>query len=250
MNELTTLTPATTFLTIGMTPLPAMNDLIAAPPAPEFNAEAELYFLPGGHYLFRRRSAAGVMSKFVTAPDVAAAFTGQEMDSGWLPPGVLRIGQHARGPWYVYSAPAQRLRLALTTPEGIQEIEIPIPRTVLIGYGESCYLAALREDHFDPTARLCHAPFPNLYNELRICWGDNTPPEVNIQSAAKTWKLFFDAPFNGHLTGGKSQAYPDDVRRQLLALAVSKRRRYPARDLVETRFTINSLLDALQRGWL
>ena len=71
------------------------SDLITAPPAPEFNAEAELYFLPGGHYLFRRRSAAGVTSKFVTAPDVAAAFTGQEMDSGWLPPGVMRIGRHA-----------------------------------------------------------------------------------------------------------------------------------------------------------
>jgi len=235
-----------------MTISPAMltNDLITAPPAPEFNAEAELYFMPGGHYLFRRRSAAGVTSKFVTAPDVAAAFTGQEMDSGWLPPGMMRVGRHALGSWYVYTAPAQRARLALTAPEGVLDIEIPIPRTVLVGCGENCYLAALCEDHFNPDARLYHAPFPNLYNELRICWGDNTPPEVDFQSASKVWKLFFDAPFNGHLAGGKSQAYPDDVRRQLLALAGSKRRRYPERDLVETRFTTSSLLDALQRGWV
>lgn len=203
---------------------------ISPPPEPAFNYSAALYFLAAGHYLFRSHDKHGaVISKFVTANDVGAAFTGQDQDSGWLPPGVVRCGAGAQGPWFVYSAPRQKVECTI---EDHGQFTIPIPRTVLLGIGASYYIWALQAKHFEPQADPYKAPFPNVYPSGQICWGAHTPPEADPQNARQVWELFFRLPFNQDLAGNKSNAHKDNVIDHLVTLAESGANTYPHDDLV------------------
>jgi hypothetical protein len=208
-------------------------------PSPKFKARAALFFLEGGHYLFRDCGANQESSKFVTSIDVAAAFSRQEIDTGWLPAGIVRYGHNAKGPWFVYSPPAQKVQVII----GDDHVAIPIPRTVLVGNGAMYYLMALKGKHFEHQADGYHAPFPNVYIDGRICWGQNTPPEAWPEHARQVWDLFFSTPFNGDLANGKSKQEKTDVR--VLLRELGKANRYPENDLVEINTTIGYAIERL-----
>jgi hypothetical protein len=89
---------------------------------------------------------------------------------------------------------------------------------------------ALRENQCHPQSPLYHAPFPNIYPNGAICFGQNHPPAVSEQSFDDVWKLFLDAPFNRDLCSGKSVASPTDITEQLRALVGTPE--YPLEDLV------------------
>lgn len=210
-------------------------------PKPEYKVDAALYFLDG-QYLFK--SFAGKTSaKFVTAKDVAAAFDGREEDTGWLAPGVVRCGHNAGGDWYVYSTPPQTVLINLDEGEGISTLQIPIPRLVLAAIGGQYYLWALADKAFSPEAKAYKAPFPNVHDGGKICWGNNQTPKISLAKARDPWKLFFEAPFNAHLVQGKSEEYIYDVRRMLRRLADRNARRYPVSDLVDLRDSIGRLVE-------
>lgn len=190
---------------------------------PNFRVLAALYFLPGGHYIFRQttspdKNKKSSISKFVTANDVAAAFTNTEIDTGWMPAGVVRYGHEARGRWFVYSPPAQKIHITLAAvDDGVseQQITVPVPRTVMLGVGQEYYLWCIKTKHFEHDAVIFNAPFPNLYPDGKICWGNNTAPDADPKSARLAWELFFSTPFNNHLVNGKSHSQRNDVRRLL-----------------------------------
>lgn len=210
-------------------------------PKPEYKVDAALYFLDG-QYLFKN-FAGKTSAKFVTAKDVAAAFDGREEDTGWLAPGVVRCGHNAGGDWYVYSTPPQTVLINLEEGEGISTLLIPIPRLALLATGGIYYLWALADKAFAPEARAYKAPFPNVYEDGKICWGSNPIPKISLAKAREPWKLFFEAPFNAHLVNGKSQEHTHDVRRALRGLADKNARRYPVSDLVDLRDSIGRLID-------
>ena len=88
---------------------------------------------------------------------------------------------------------------------------------------------------------LYHAPLPNVYNDGKLCFGTNTPPDLNrgeevgkstAQLLQEAWEMFIGSPFNGHLAQDKSKTHPTDVREQLVALG----------DCSNTRATGNSYL--------
>jgi hypothetical protein len=214
-------------------------------PNPQFKAIASLHFLESGHYLFRYTEEDREASKFVTAPDVAAAFSMKEIDSGWLPAGIVRCGQNAAGPWFVYSTPAQKVKISLD--EGIW-ITVPAPRLALIGSGNTYYLAAIRAKRFEGNVMVYHAPFPNVYADGRICWGTNTPPEAQPENARQAWDLFFESPFNGDLVGQKSNTYSKDVRGQLRELEVRQARNYPGDDLLSMNIDVLRLAQKVIGG--
>jgi PRTRC genetic system protein B len=210
--------------------------MIDLPQDPSFAIQGALFFLDGGHYLFRTNDNVRSVSKFVTSRDVAAAFAGQEQDTGWMPAGVLRAGHNAIGDWFVYSAPAQKVEITLEAKEGRgapDVLKVPIPRTVLLGSATHYYLWALKTDHFEREAPVFHAPFPNVYSDGRVCWGANTAPSPIPQNARKAWELFFGTPFNIHLAADKSRSHPRDVGQLLRELAEKKSRSYPIGDLVK-----------------
>lgn len=215
---------------------------------PQFKVLAALYFLSGGHYMFRQHlPGSGKISKFVTATDVAAAFLHEEIDTGWMPAGVVRYGQDFHGPWFVYSPPAQKVEITLmpvADGETERTITVPMPRLVLLGTGSEYYLWAIKTPHFEHKATIYSAPLPNVYPDGKICWGNNTPPEADPKTARKAWELFFKSPFNNHLANGKSETHRNDVRKLLLSLA--GKNKFPADELVPDR-NMKRVVDALHQ---
>lgn len=48
-------------------------------------------------------------------------------------------------------------------------------------------------------------PFGNIYDDGRICWGDNTLPDIyNVLAFDEIVALFYSAPYNGDLFGRKN----------------------------------------------
>jgi hypothetical protein len=191
-----------------------------------------LYFLDGGHYLWREQDGISFKSKFVTAADVRAAFTQYEEDSGWMPAGVVRCGHLEKGGWFVYSAPEQKRKVILAG-SGEDEIEIPLPRTALMGIGKMFYLWALDGERFDPEMEVYQVPFPNIHPDGGICWGvGNDPGEATAQRARAIWELFFALPFNADLANGKCMSERQDVR--ILLRSLAGKRKFPVQELFST----------------
>ena len=206
---------------------------------------AALYFMDG-QYLFRYQDkAGGLVSKYVKADDLVAAFTLQESDSGWLPAGVVRSGTCKSGSWYVYSAPAQRVEITIDPDE---KLSIPIPRTVLLGTEKGHYLWAIKSKYFDPDEDAYHAPFPNINPNGKICWGNSKPRKLTAQYARETWDLFFASLFNADLTTDKSKKNDHDVSEVLREVSKSGLKKYPESDLVPAGGSIGQVVDRTLRG--
>ena len=204
------------------------------------NADAALYFLPQGHYLFRWREESGLSgSKFVTADDLQAAFANSERDTGWLAPGIVRAGYGKAGEWFVLQMPPQKITIHLLD---VGTLTIPTPALVMAGAGRSYHLWALKEP-FSPQACLFDAPFPNVHGGGQICWGNNTPPLANPANAQSAWRLFFESPFNSHLVQGKTRQHKDDVRKLLVKL--NGKSKFPLSQLTVERGNLNSNIERL-----
>lgn len=203
-------------------------------------ANAALYFLPQGHYLFRWRDESGFSgSKFVTSDDLQAAFANSERDTGWLAPGIVRSGYGKNGDWFALHALPQKITIHLLE---VGTLTIPVPALVLVGAGRSYYLWALAEA-FSPQARVFDAPFPNVHGGGQVCWGNNTPPLAGPSTAQAAWKLFFESPFNSHLVQGKTRRHADDVRKLLVNL--DGKNKFPLRELAAERGTLTSNIERL-----
>lgn len=220
--------------------------VLVAPEEPEFKYEFATYALEG-HYLIRYQENGRWVSKFVTAEDMSAAYTLTEKDTGWIPNRIMRFGSSPRGPWSVYSTEPREI---LITLEGdLAPISIPAPRLVLLGIGNTYYLWALKCEDFQRDGVAYKAPFPNVHDDGKICWGSNTPPAATVDKIKDAWKLFFATPFNNHLTNGKSIKYPNDVREMLRDLAIQEK--YPVSDLRDASGqgrTISSVIESVLTG--
>lgn len=205
-------------------------------------ADAALYFLPQGHYLFRWQEKSGLTgSKFVSADDLQAAFSNSERDTGWLAPGIVRSGYGKAGEWFVLHAPPQTLTIHLLETG---TITIPVPALIFAGAGRAYCLWALKEP-FSPQARIFDAPFPNIHVGGQICWGNNTPPVANAKNAAAAWRLFFESPFNNHLAQGKTRRHQDDVRKLLVKL--DGKRKFPTAELLAERGTLDANIQRIYK---
>ena len=203
-------------------------------------ADAALYFLPQGHYLFRWREESGLSgSKFVTSDDLQAAFANSERDTGWLVPGIVRSGYGKTGEWFVLHMPPQKVTIHLLE---LGTFTIPVPTLVLAGTGRSYSIWALTEA-FSPQARVYDSPFPNVHGGGQICWGNNTPPLASPSMAMKAWKMFIESPFNSHLVQGKTRQHKDDVRKLLVKL--NGKSKFPLSQLTVERGNLNSNIERL-----
>lgn len=215
----------------------------------ELEAGGVLYFLDG-QYLLRYREGLAWTSKFLTSEDLEAAFTRTEPDTGWTPAGVVRQGRRRSGPFFVYSAPEQKIEVRLA--DGEPAVRLAIPRTVLLGIGGGYFLWALKSKHFSPGEEAWRAPFPNVYSDGRICWGNFAPPEALAQNARPVWELFFGSPFNAHLAikKAKSEEHQRDVRTLLRETAERGAGRFPGGELVQEdgRVSIGRLIERVLEG--
>lgn len=194
--------------------------------------KAAVYITDQGHYLFQCKEGEGSSLKTLREADVRTAFSRKGTDSGWLQPGVIRAGFSTRGPWYVYYHEPMVRSISII---GIGKVMVPVPALLMVGQEKQIEIFAVKRLEFkDPGKTLLwHAPFPNVYDDGRICWGKNKIPAVDASKAEKIYDLFFTSPFNADLKGGKSIKYKEDVR--LMLQEVDFKGEYPLKDLVRYR---------------
>lgn len=208
------------------------EDLVRSP-----DVEGALYFLSSGSYLLSRSTPDGAMTTKSLAPaDVATCFMQAPQDSGWIDAVVRRHGHNHLGSWYLASFPPERVTLLLDEDD---PIKVRIPGTVMFGQGINYFIWAVKES-VTGKSKAYHAPFPNVRAGGSICFGRNTLPEAHHDLAWKVWYLFFESRFNGDLVNGKAQTQQDDVRKLLRKL---DGKFFPVRELVDTGFTIDRLVD-------
>lgn len=192
-------------------------------------AVASLSFLKTRELMFTWQQDDKIQSKLVTNEAAFLAFKeGHQQDTGWLPEGVLRAGSNARGEWVIYTARAQRMDIVTHKSE---KLRIPIPATLFLGWGSRYYLWALPCRKFDRKLPVYKAPFPNVYDNGRICWGSHRVPRVTVTNIQSVWRMFFGTAFNEHIAGRKCSSFPDNVLDLLRQLSQKEATRFPHKEL-------------------
>jgi len=212
-----------------------------------FEYQAALYFLTDqGNYLFRHQvPGGGFASKFVRHNDVVAAFHGVEVDSGWVDTNIKRFGADRYGEWFVFFMPPRILDIPFRFGSNIEVLRVPLPSTVLYGMSNRYYLFAVKGKEFNPRAKLCVAPFPNIYEERsNICWGDAQVPKVSQATARTAWELFFSSVFTNHEAAGRIKGVKESCLPFWKELAERKARSFPQSRLLEINRTVTGMLTA------
>jgi E2/UBC family protein D len=220
------------------------NENAPAAAAPPIRGLHSLEFFDG-QILFRSRNGAGEQFKFLNPAAVAAAFKKAPIDSGWLPPGVVRCGHTPIGDFAVLYVPARLTRIEI---EGRKRpLDLHLPAFVFLGIGRSFYVWTTVGRELNPKERIHVAPLPNVFGDGRICWGANKPPRASAATIGQTWNLFITSPFSDHANNDKARGYETDVRPLLVSLARS-RRKFPERILIARRESFDHAITQIIGG--
>lgn len=195
---------------------------------------ASISFLKTRELMFTWQQDDRIQSKLITNEAAFLAFKeGHQQDTGWLPAGVLRAGSNARGEWVVYTARAQLIDIL--TDKG-EKLRVPIPATLFMGWGSRYYLWALPNKKFDKKLAVYKAPFPNIYDNGRICWGSHKVPKVSVINIERVWQMFFGTAFNEHIAAKKCRSHPDNVLDLLRRLSREGAATFPFKELGRADF--------------
>ena len=202
-----------------------------------------VYFTDQGHFLVKLKKKDGGSSvKNVREADLTSAFTHSSKDSGWLPNGIMRVGNTTHGPWFVYVEGPKMRKIRL---DKIGEFTIPAPTILFFGSNGKYQIFVSAETKVSADSLLYQAPFPNV-NDGTICWGNNQQPKAVPGKAPAALELFFQAPFSNHWANGKSKEFKDDIRERLKLIDGAEQ--YPVKDLVSCNLTVGRLVDQIIRG--
>lgn len=210
-------------------------------------AEAGLFFFDGQYQLVTRTGRRDQV-KYLGPEAVREAFTTERVDSGWMRPEIVRVGRTPGGPFAVAFLAAGRREIAIAPPDDEPFVlTVPVPPLVAVGSSAGLQLFAVRENEFHPEARIYYPPFPNLFADSRVCWGQNAAPPVDHTRILAAVDLFFSTPFNLNEAARRSRAYPANVADQLRRLARHRARVYPVDDLVALgpKATVRSVVDKI-----
>jgi PRTRC genetic system protein B len=196
------------------------------------DVRATLYFL-NDQYLLRSKSDQGVTDKLVAGSDLALVFNDTPIDSDWFPPNTLRWGLKAGKPWIALYIPAGKAIVHLPEP-----FIVPLPPLVFFGHDRNYRVRAIRKGYPSPSSPLFHAPFPNVYDDGRICFGSNTVPVCDALTVESVWHLFLESSFIAHLDNRKSVSNPSSIIPVLKGLAGKSK--YPLKDLVPCNETLET----------
>lgn len=179
--------------------------------------------------------------QYPIAPDAIAQTLGQiPHSSGLLTPNTLATGVIHGVPFFVqYIAPHER---TLHMPD--RSYSFCLPPLVLAGRGKDYFIWALGEESFPQADQaLFNPPFPNTYEDGRICWGTSDPrPDASPTGLARTFTIFAESHFNLHVANAKSTAFPVSIVALWRQLDEAKAEHYPLDDLQATRYTLSWLI--------
>ena len=218
-------------------------DLHLSPLEPD--VQARLLFLRSDELLFQwNHETNNLQSKLIAHQDARIAFAKMEDDTGWLPDGILRVGRNSRGAWVVYVAPPQVINISTDQNESLK---IPIPMSLFVGWEHRYYLFALRGKTFDADRAVYRAPYPNVYENGRICWGSHKVSVVTPDNIGRTWQFFFATTFNEHIASGKTKTHSDNALDLLRELSAARKQIFPVKELVRQAHSVNTCIDTLLR---
>jgi hypothetical protein len=190
--------------------------------------------------LFVHRQDGNLHSKFVRPHDVARAYSRTQFDTGDIPDGVRRFGYGASGMWVIYVRPAQMVDMIFREED---PLHVPIPPTMLVGVGKSYRIFAIDNPQADlGEVKVFHAPFDNVYEDGRICWGSNAVPAISsAEIAPLVWELFFRAPFTHRNDNHQGHATTTSEMYAKLAKSKASRFRGKLRPIhISIQYLINS----------
>lgn len=218
-------------------------DLHLSPLEPD--VQARLLFLRSDELLFQWKDETNnLQSKLIAHQDARIAFAKMADDTGWLPGGVLRCGRNSRGVWVVYLAPPQIMHISTDQNE---VLSIPIPMSLFVGWGHRYYLFALRGKVFDVNDPVYRAPYPNVYDNGRVCWGSHKVPSVTVLNIKQTWGLFFATTFNAHIASGKTRTHSENALDLLRELSAARKKSFPASELIQQARSVDACIEGLLR---
>lgn len=214
-----------------------LPELLATPPRPLINADAEIIFAEDQLLYHYRNQQGGHQYKVISPTAIKLAFDQQEDDSGWLPSNIVRLGKNSDRQWLIQVHPPQRYTLTLITDSQFRPIDedritltLPLPGFIVFAIDAQVYLWAIKQP-FEPAITLYQAPLPNSASNGLLCFGQNEKPLASPQTIDRIWQIWWEGLFNRDQCNGKSKQFEKDIRWQLWKVANSKRRSYLLNDL-------------------
>lgn len=167
----------------------------------------------------------GVQSVKHTTPNSlkAALSVGEFEESPFMPAGdgFIKYMNKGRKEVYFYISPPKRLDVKINEGSGrIRDCKVETPHMLWVLHftkqsdterrltGSSVFgaIGPIRTME----TQLFEAPFPNVYDDQKICWGGYSPVFRGVESIPSIVSQFFMAPFNYDLTGGIDSSYLDE----------------------------------------
>ncbi|MGB7341151.1 MAG: hypothetical protein WBC91_19800 [Phototrophicaceae bacterium] len=187
-----------------------------------------------------RKCDNGLMSEYPVDLQQVATSLAREIsfDTGILNHEILMIRQTGLKKLVVAYRKRQKTGIWM---EGTQDaLRVPLPDLVM---------SRLTQDNQNPqytvyavkgrptslSAKLFNCPLPNVFNSGSICWGTVkrvSADQLSDASLDKDFGMLLGSPFGTHACTGKSEAHPQDIRDQLIALEKRGARVYPRKDLI------------------
>lgn len=194
-------------------------------------------------YVLCTRTGNSETYKFLSPASVNAAFRNAPIDTGWLPPNIIRCGSTPKADFALLFLPSQKHTIQVEADRGgrMQELTLTLPAFIFLGFGRTYSLWAIKGNKPSASAQLFHAPLPNIFGNDAICWGSNRPPRASTTTLNQAWQLFISSPFNGHAATGKAKNYRNDVRPLLRAVAKQKSQ-FPNDELLPTHRTLDATI--------
>lgn len=196
--------------------------------------DLQLDIYPNLVVLTRRLQGGGWRSYPVDPAAVAQTLGKLPQSAGLLPPNTLTTGLIGGLPFYVVYLPPRQV--CLTIAIGVDEAPYTImtPPLVWGGCQHAYRIYALNQDGHptDPSLPLCHAPFPNVYEDGGICWGDaDARPEAAPGTLEAALQLFLrGSRFSFHVAGKKSRRWAANIVAHYADLLPDET--YPLDDLI------------------
>lgn len=191
--------------------------------------------------LMTRRERGQWTSYPVTADALASQLARVPVTSGLLPFGALASGRLGGEPFVVVYEPARIATLA--TPQ--RSYTVPVPPLLVAGCGRQyrIFAVSVPTQPTESTLPLYVPPFPNAYDDGRICWGSvGQLPEAGRQ-IRQVLKLFLEESFfNAHVANEKSRKYPTSVIALWQELDAAQATEYPLDDLIPATVRLDWLL--------
>jgi PRTRC genetic system protein B len=227
--------------------LTALSQLLRAEPT------LTLKVYPFG-VLMQRKTPQGCMEYLIDPAQLALQLAATvRLETGILASNTIYISQEGVQKLVVEYRPRQKTALFLEGSEA--PVIVPLPELLLFrrttDKGLPDYrVFAVKARPTNLTAKLFHAPLPNLYEDGRVCWG--SVQHLQAQQLTGThltedWKVLLGTRFGSHNVGRRSKSQPADIRKKYLAMEAAKTRVYPKSDLLPANRTLEDVLEGLRR---